>query len=87
MGTAGSIGGGWPPGFAFAMFHVTVPCRCSCELGPAARTVSFRSASRLFSLVPQEIAEGRELPSIAAVVPALWLVAGRSINNNGFPVG
>ena len=62
-----------PSLFALLVGHVPVPCSCPRELGAAVGTRRLGSCARLLALVPEQVAEVRELASVAAVLPALWL--------------
>ena len=61
---------------AFIVRQVSVSGRLPGELGTAARADGFRGGAGLLPLVPEKIAERRELTTIAAVIPALRLFRG-----------
>jgi hypothetical protein len=52
---------------------MAISCRCPRELRAAVGARRLRRLARLLALVPQEVAESRELPSVAPMLPALWL--------------
>lgn len=58
---------------ALLVQQVTVPRRGPGELGAAVWAGCLGCLARLLSLMPEEVAEGRELPSVAPVLPALGL--------------
>ena len=72
-GTAGALG------LALVMEEVAVPRCCPCELGSAVGARSLGGLARFLTLVPEEVAEGRELAAVAAVLPALGL--GATLND------
>src|SRR3569833_210944 len=61
------------PLLALVVLQVTVPRRRSRELGAAERARDLGRLARFLALVPKEVAEGRELAAVAAVLPALGL--------------
>lgn len=52
---------------------MAVACCCPRKLGAAVGAHRLGRLPGLFALVPQQIAKGRELPSVAPVLPALRL--------------
>ena len=64
---------GGAPRLALLVGHVAVAGGGARELGAAARAVRLGRGAGLLALMPQEVAEGGELPAVAAVVPALRL--------------
>lgn len=58
---------------AFIVCHMSVACRCSCELSPTTGTVGLGCCPRFFTLVSEQVAKSGELSSIAAMVPTLRL--------------
>jgi len=62
-----------PPLLALVVKQMAVPRCCPGEFGTTVGARSLGRLSRLFPLVPQKVAESRELPSVAAVLPALRL--------------
>lgn len=64
-----------PPLLTLALQEVPVPRRRPRELGPAVGARRLGGLARLFALVAEEVAEGRELAPVAAVLPALGLGA------------
>lgn len=62
-----------PLGLALLVQQVAVPCRGPGELRATVWAGGLGGLARLLSLVPKEVAEGRELPAVAAVLPALGL--------------
>ncbi len=72
-GTAGALG------LALVVEEVAVPRCCPCELGSAVGARSLGRLARFLTLVPEEVAEGRELAAVAAVLPALGL--GATLND------
>lgn len=57
--------------FAFASVQVSISCRGPGKFGPAMGTPGLGRRATLFSLMPKQIAKGRELSSVASMVPAL----------------
>lgn len=62
-----------PLRLALLVQQVAVPRRGPGELGAAVRARRLGGLARLLPLVPEEVAEGRELPPVAPVLPALRL--------------
>lgn len=58
---------------ALGVKQVIGPGSASSKLGATSRTNRARCCATAFTLMTQQIAEGRELPPIAAVLPALGL--------------
>jgi hypothetical protein len=67
---------GVPPLLALLVGHVPISSSSSCELCPAFWTRGLAGDARFLSLMSKEVAEGGELSTIAAVVPALRLWPG-----------
>ena len=59
--------------FALVVQQVAVSGRRPRELGAAVRAARLGGLPRLFPLVPEEVAECRELPAVAPMLPALRL--------------
>lgn len=55
---------------------MAVSRRSSCEFSAAVGASSLGCLARFFSLVSEEVAKGRKLPAVAAMLPAtgLWAV-------------
>lgn len=60
--------------FALAAVQVAIACRSSSKLCPTVGASGFICGPTLLALVPQQIAEGRKLTSVAAMIPALRLL-------------
>ena len=67
-----------PPLLTLPLQKMSVPRSRPRELGPAVRTRRLGRLARLLALVAEEVAEGGELASVAAVLPALGLRAALS---------
>jgi len=67
---------GIPPLLALLMGHMPVSSSSSCELCPTLRTRGLAGDARFLSLMSKKVAEGGELSTIAAMIPALWLWPG-----------
>lgn len=52
---------------------MTIPRRRPGELGATVRAGRLGRLARFLPLMPEEVAEGRELPAVAPVLPALGL--------------
>lgn len=62
-----------PPLLALVVKQVTVASCSPGEFGAAVRAARLGGLARLFTLMPEKVAEGRELPPIASVFPAAGL--------------
>ena len=64
------------------MCQMAITCSLACKFGATSMAGRFLRSSGLFTLMPQEIAECRELATIATMFPALGFL--RSFKNNRF---
>jgi hypothetical protein len=62
-----------PSLLALVVEQMAVPGSGPGELRPAVGAGGFRSLARLLALVPQQVAEGRELAAVAPMLPTLGL--------------
>ena len=58
---------------ALVVQHMAVAGRRPGELGAAVGARHLGGLARLLALMPQEVAEGGELPPVAAMLPTAWL--------------
>ena len=70
-----------PPLLALLMGHVPIPGSSSCELCPTFGARRLARDPGFFSLMSEEIAKGRKLSTVAAVVPTLRLWPGVDYSN------